>query len=340
MFLSLKFSHRMPSLGLRKEWHDNRNINIGLKSAPMNRPRIQSHNFRLWLNLGIVYFVWGSTYAGIAVAGRGFPPLSGMGIRFLIAAGLMATFLKLRGKHGLRISRTEFFAVSQLGILLLVGGIGAVSAAAQHIPSGYVSLLICGTPLYLAVYRTIAGDRPSLRSLFGVLVGIVGMFVLVLVGSPPGAGETADSVFFWSAVVVIGSISWSLGSFRAKHMKLPKDPLVLTMWQMFMGGLTLTILGFGSGEKLNLQNIEAESWIALVYIILFGSIIAYTSYIWLLENAPISLVATYSYVNPLVAVVIGVGFLGESLELNMVVGGAIVLAGVVITITAEKPKAP
>jgi drug/metabolite transporter (DMT)-like permease len=306
----------------------------------MSRTSVRPQNLRLWLNLGIVYVVWGSTYAGIAVTGRGFPPLSGMGIRFLIAAGLMAAFLKLRGKHVLRISKPEFFAVSQLGILLLVGGIGAVSAAEQHIPTGYVSLLICGTPLYLAVYRTIAGDRPTSRSLFGVLVGLVGMFVLVLMGSEPAKDVSADSVFFWSVVVVLGSISWSFGSFRAKYMTLPKDPLVLTMWQMLMGGLTLTILGFGSGEQLNLQNVEAESWIALVYIIIFGSIIGYTSYIWLLENAPISLVATYSYVNPLVAVLIGVGFLGESLGLNMIVGGAIVLAGVVLTITAEKPKAP
>jgi drug/metabolite transporter (DMT)-like permease len=301
---------------------------------------VRPQNLRLWLNLGIVYVVWGSTYAGIAVTGRGFPPLSGMGIRFLIAAGLMAGFLKLRGKHNLRISKTEFGAVSQLGILLLVGGIGAVSAAEQHIPSGYVSLLICGTPLYLAIYRTIAGDRPANRSLFGMLVGLVGMFVLVLMGSEPIKGASADSVFFWSVVVVLGSVSWSFGSFRAKYLPLPKDPLVLTMWQMFMGGLTLTILGFGSGERLDLQNIEMASWIALVYIILFGSIIGYTSYIWLLENAPISLVATYSYVNPLVAVVIGVALLGESLGLNMVIGGAIVLAGVVLTITAEKPKAP
>lgn len=312
---------------------------MGLKSLIVSETPKLSKNFRLWLNLGIVYVVWGSTYAGIAVAGQTFPPLGGMGLRFT-TAGLLVMALLVILRKSIRVSRVELWSVTQIGVMLLVGGIGTVSVAEQYIPTSYVSLLICVTPLYMAVLRTLKGDRPSRLSLLGVVIGLVGMVILVLLGNEPVATEPDANVLFWSLAILLASFTWALGSFRSKTMTLPEDPLVLTAWEMLMGGLVLMLLSIATGERFDFANVSNESWGAMIYLILIGSIVGYTSYIWLLEHAPISLVATYSYVNPIVAVALGVIWIGEPIGLNIVVGGAVVLVGVILSVSAEKPKAP
>lgn len=314
-------------------------ISMGLKSANVSPITHSSHNFKLWLNLATVYVLWGSTYAAISASGATLPPLGGMGARFVIAGLLMGAFALIRGRS-LRVSRAELSAATQMGVMLLVAGIGAVSVAEQFIPSGYVSLLICGTPLYIAVFRTLNGDRPTRLSLAGVAVGLVGMFILVLMGNEPTENGDVDSVLFWSLVVMAGSLSWAYGSFRARRLTLPKDPLVLNTWEMFMGGAVLLLLSLISGERFDFDSVSAESWFGFIYLIIFGSLIGFSAFTWLISNAPISLVATYSFVNPVVAVGIGVLLLGESFGPNILFGGSVVLAGVALAVIAEKPAKP
>jgi drug/metabolite transporter (DMT)-like permease len=290
----------------------------------------------IWTNLGVVYVVWGSTYAAIALVVETMPPLMSAGLRFLTAGALLATFLLFR-KTSLAITRQQFLSTSLIAILLLAIGNGAVMYGEQTISSGVASLLICGTPLWMAVFRTITGDHLGKISLVGIAVGFIGMMVLVLPGSEAIEGADPAAVTAATIIVLIGSFTWSIGSFVSKKLTLPSNPFVYTTWQMLIGGVVLLIGGAVVGEKFDLANFELHSWLGWFYLVTVGSLLAYSSYVWLLGNAPISLVATYAYVNPVVAVVLGVLFLRETFTSNMLIGGIIVVLGVVLTISGERP---
>jgi drug/metabolite transporter (DMT)-like permease len=289
----------------------------------------------LWFNMVVIYIVWGSTYAAIAITGETIPPLTAMAIRFLTAAACLAIILKLLGKK-LSVTPKELVGSGFIGIMLLGMGIGGVALGERVVPTGVTSLLICGTPLWMAIFRTLAGDRPRPLALLGVFVGLLGMAYLVLPGNEPVAGADPDAVLPWSIVILVGSLCWSAGSFLASRITVPKDLFVLSMWEMVIGGLFLGIVGFAIGERYDASVMSTESFWGLIYLITVGSLFAYSSYVWLLGNAPISLVATYAYVNPLVAVAIGILLLDESLTANMFIGGAIVVVGVILTISAER----
>lgn len=296
-------------------------------------------HLKLWVNLGLVYVIWGSTYAGIAIVGQTVDPLLGVGSRFVAAGALLALFLKVRG-ISLRVTRAEFLATALVGFLLLSLGVGLLSMGELVVPTGVASLLICGTALWMALFRTVSGDRPGARTLVGVFIGLAGMVVLVVPGNSAVTGADASMVLPWTLAILVGSLGWSFGSFISRSLPLPKNLLVMSVWEMLIGGSILLIAGFALGERFRLQEISAASWWAWVYLVLAGSLVGYLAYIWLLGNAPISLVATYSYVNPVVAVALGVLLLNEDVTANMWIGGGIVLAGVILTITAETPTKP
>lgn len=288
----------------------------------------------LWLALGIVYVAWGSTYLGIRIVVEDMPPLLSAAARFLTAAVLMGTFIAVRsGPRALRVSPREARGAAIVGVLLLAGGNGGVVLGERTVPSGLAALLVAMVPLWLIVLRSAAGERPRLLTWTGVLVGFVGLGLLVLPGGAAG-GRTTGIV-----LVVGASLCWSIGSFLSPRMPMPANPFVATVWEMLAAAVALALLAAARGERPgDFAAAATSSWIALGYLVVFGSLVAYTAYVWLLQNAPLSLVSTYAYVNPVVAVVLGAVILAEPITGTILTGGAIVVVGVALVVRAERPR--
>jgi drug/metabolite transporter (DMT)-like permease len=279
-----------------------------------------------------VYLVWGSTYLAIKYTVSGLPPFLSMGVRFLLAGALlMGGVLASRGRTAFRISRTQAATAAVCGLFLLVGGNGVVAVAEQDVDSGLAALLIAGTPLWVVLLRAVLRDRPSLATVAGLLLGMTGVAVLLLPGIS-GAAALGPLL-----LVCLSSVLWSCGTVLATRRPVPADPFVTTVVQMAAGGTGLVVLGSLGGEwrRLDLAGAHASSWIAFVYLVLVGSLAGYSAYVWLLARAPLSLATTYAYVNPAVAVALGALFRAEPLNVNVLVGGAIIIVAVAWVITFE-----
>jgi drug/metabolite transporter (DMT)-like permease len=290
----------------------------------------------IWSALAVVYVVWGSTYLAIRIVVEAeIPPMLGMAARFLVAALLLAGFLALRSGVGrLRVSRRELLGAGVVGLLLLAFGNGAVAIAEQTVPSGLAALLIAAVPLWLMLLRVGGGERPRPLTWLGVLIGFGGAALLALSG-----GNTSAKP--WSvAILVLGTISWAVGSRFSPRLGLPKDPLVATLYEMAIGGTAMVLIGVLRGEpgRLHLGAIDTKGWIALAYLVAFGSLLAYSAYSYLLANAPISLIGTYAYVNPVVAVFLGWLILDEHVTTEILLGGAVVVLGVALVVSAERRR--
>jgi drug/metabolite transporter (DMT)-like permease len=282
--------------------------------------------------LATVYVVWGSTYLAIKYAVSGIPPFLAMGTRFLLAGVVLATaVLVLRGRAAFRISRFQALTAGACGLLLLVGGNGLVAVAEQDVDSGLAALLIAGTPLWVVLLRAALRDRPSLATVAGLLLGLGGVAILLLPGLS-GSGELGPLL-----LVCLSSLLWSCGTVLSTRRPMPADPFVTTVVEMAVGGTAMVTLGSLGGEwgRLQFRAVPASSWIAFGYLVVVGSAVAYSAYVWLLASAPLSLTTTYAYVNPAVAVTLGALFLDEPLTPNVVVGGAVIIAAVALVITAE-----
>ena len=291
----------------------------------------------MWFALITVYLVWGSTYLAIRVVVESAPPLLAMGTRFLFAGAILAAILALRhGPGRLRVTRRQLGAAGLVGALLLLGGNGAVALAERTVPSGLTALLIAATPFFLVCLRTGTGDPPRGWSIAGTLIGFVGIAVL----ARPG-GHTGDIETWGLLLLIFASFSWAIGSFLSPRLPLPASPFVATMWEMSLGGLALLMMGAARGELrgFSVAQVEGVAWAWLAYLVLVGSLAAFTAYIWLLHNAPISLTATYAYVNPVVAVILGALVLAEPVTLSIVLGGLVVVVGVALVVSAEVPRA-
>ncbi len=290
--------------------------------------------------LTVVYIVWGSTYLGIRVVVRQAPPFLGMGSRFFTAGLLLAALITARSGIGrLRVTRRELLGCATVGLLLPVLGNGMVSVGEDHgAPSGVTALLIASAPLTIAILRFASGDRPRTMSIVGLLLGFVGLAYLVLVGRHTG-GE--DRVPIGAALIVLfASTCWAFGSWVQPRLTLPKDAFVMTVHEMWIGGAIMLVVGAISGERFDLGSYSANTWLAWGYLVVFGSMVAFSSYVWLLGNAPISLVATYAYVNPVVAVILGALILDEPITNAVLVGGVVIVAAVAIVITSERVRRP
>jgi drug/metabolite transporter (DMT)-like permease len=273
----------------------------------------------VWANLAAVYLIWGSTYLAIRVLVRTVPPLYGAGSRFIVAGLLMLAFLGPR--RALRIGRRELLSCALVGTLLAAGGNGLVTVAEQDVPSGLAAVLIASVPLWIVVYRAAARDRVPRATLLGVLAGFAGVALLLLPGNRP------SGVPLVPALVIVGAAaSWGFGSFISQALPLPRDGLVTTGWQMLFGGIVLTLGGAIAGEHVGTPSGES-AW-AWAYLVVIGSLVAFTSYTWLLRNAPIAQVSTYAYVNPVVAVILGAVILGEGVGLVTVLGTGVIVASV------------
>jgi drug/metabolite transporter (DMT)-like permease len=282
--------------------------------------------------LGTVYLVWGSTYLAIKYTVTSLPPFLAMGTRFLLAGVvLLVAVLALRGRAVFRMTRVQVTTAAVCGLFLLVGGNGLVAVAEQDVDSGVAALLIAGTPLWVVLLRALLRDRPSAATMGGLLIGLAGVVVLLLPGIS-GTGALGPLL-----LVCLSSILWASGTVLSTRRPMPADPFATTVVEMAAGGATMVLLGSLGGEwgRLDVAAATPASWFAFAYLVLIGSVVAYSAYVWLLARAPLSLVTTYAYVNPAVAVALGALFLGEPLTVSVLVGGAVIIAAVAVVITSE-----
>ena len=286
---------------------------------------------RVWAALGVVYVVWGSTYLAIRYAVETIPPLFSAGLRFT-AAGLimLVAVLALRGSASLRMSGSQLLTASVSGVLLVLGGNGLVSVAEQKLDSGLAALLIACVPLWIVAMRAGLGDRPGPATAGGVLLGFAGVALIFLPG-----GSRGDLGYV--ALCLLAAFSWAAGSLLVTRRPVPADPLVLTTVEMLAGGLVLLVIAPARGELsgFTFGAVSGASWLGLAYLVVFGSLVAFTAYVWLLGHAPVSVVSTYAYVNPAVAVLLGALLAGERLTGAALAGGLVVLAAVAVVVTAE-----
>jgi drug/metabolite transporter (DMT)-like permease len=283
-----------------------------------------------------VYVVWGSTYLAIRVMVETMPPLLAAGVRFTLAGAIFLAVLRLRGGAGrVRITAAQAAGAGLAGTLLLFGGNGLVTLAEEDVPSGLAALVIGAVPLWVVLMRLIERERVPRGTLAGVAVGFAGLAVLVLPGDRPG-----DAPLGGMLMLVLASISWAAGSFHSRRMDLPADTLVSTAFQMLLGGAAMIVVGLAAGEgaEVDLGAFSTRSALAFLYLVLAGSLLAFTAYTWLLRNAPISTVATYAYVNPVIAVVLGAVILSEEVTLTVVLGAAAIVASVAAVVRRESSE--
>ncbi len=235
------------------------------------------------------------------------------------------------------MSRRELASAVLVALLLLSGGNGLVSFAERHVPAGLTALVVASVPLWLLLLRWLSRDRPSRATLAGLAVGFAGVALLVFRGGHE-QGVSAPHLL----LVVGASLSWALGSWASSRLPMPADAAAGTAIEMLVGGAVLAVLGPLVGERWGTVTGHASlgSLLAIVYLALFGSILAFTAYVWLLQHAPISRVSTYAYVNPVVAVVLGAVLLGERITATTIVGGAVIVAAVAVVIRAERRVEP
>jgi drug/metabolite transporter (DMT)-like permease len=287
----------------------------------------------VWANLGIVYLVWGSTYLAIRVVVETMPPLLSSGARFFFAGLIVWAALALRrGLDAARFSRRELAAGLLMGAALVAGGNGLVMVAEQTVASAHAALIIGSVPLWVIVLRALARDPIARATLLGVGLGFVGVAILVVPGGREGAAQAVGLL-----LLVAASASWAIGSFFSRRLELPSDPFLSTALQMMAGGVVVFLAGLLLGESraLDLARFSTESLIGFVYLLVFGSLVAFTAYTWLLQNAPISLVSTYAYVNPVVAVILGWAILNEEITPTMLLGAALIIASVAFVVWRE-----
>lgn len=288
--------------------------------------------WQLWSALWVVYIVWGSTYLAIRVMVETMPPLLGAGARYGFAGAAMVAVLAWRRGGGVvRVSPRQALSALAVGTLL-VGANAVITVAEQEVPSSMAALLIASVPLWVIVLRRATGERVRAASLGAVLAGFAGVAILLLPGEQTGGASVLGLL-----ACVLGAIMWAGGTVASPRVDLPKDPLVSTGWQMLLGGLVCALTGALTGEigDFELGAFSTRSLVAFAYLVVFGSCLAFTAYVWLLQNAPLSKVATYAYVNPVVAIVLGSLVLDEAVTPITLAGAAVIVASVAAVVRIE-----
>jgi drug/metabolite transporter (DMT)-like permease/GNAT superfamily N-acetyltransferase len=287
----------------------------------------------VWLALGTIYLIWGSTYLAIRVMVETVPPLLGAGFRFLIAGVVFYAFLAIRrGAASVRFSGRELVAAGAAGTLLCFGGNGLVTVAEQKVPSGIAATLIASVPLWIILFRRLSRDSINRVALLGVLIGFAGVGVLMLPGERP-AGLSMGPML----VVVAAAASWAIGSYYPRRWPLPRDTMLSTSLQMIVSGALMVAVGGVAGEfgAVDVGGFSTKSIAGFIWLVTAGSLVAYTAYTWLLKNAPISKVSTYAYVNPVVAIFLGWILLNETITGTIIVGATLIVASVALVVSRE-----
>jgi drug/metabolite transporter (DMT)-like permease len=269
---------------------------------------------------------------------RTIPPLLGSGARFLLAGAVLYPFLLARrGLAGVRVPASQAGASALVGCLFLAGGTGLVTVAERDVPSGLAAVLVAAMPLLVVLLRRLAGEPVARATTVGVLAGFAGVAVLLLPGnSAPEAG--------WSGLflILVADVSMAVASFAASRLPVPGDTLVATALELLAAGVVLCVAGLLTGEAsdLALGRVSGASLAAFAYLVVAGSLVAYTAYVWLLANAPVSQATTHTHVNPVVAVLLGWLVLHEPVTLATLAGAALVIGSVATVVGHESPAEP
>jgi drug/metabolite transporter (DMT)-like permease len=294
---------------------------------------------RIWGSLLIIYLVWGSTYLAIRFAVERMPPFLMAATRFLVAGTILFVWRLAAGER--LPARQEFRSAAVVGLFLLLGGNGCVVWAEQRVPSGITALLIGSTPLWFVVIDALrpGGVRPSWRTIAGLAVGFSG--IVLLIGPDQFSSSAPHMDLLGAGVLLMAALLWATGSVYARDARLPKSPLMTSALEMLVGGSALLLTGSLTGEwgRLQLSAISSRSLLGLVYLIIFGSLLAFAVYAWLLKNAPTPLVATYAYVNPLVAIFLGNLLAQEALTLRIILAALIIVSAVALINTSRPTPA-
>jgi drug/metabolite transporter (DMT)-like permease len=301
-----------------------------------------STKLKIWIALLTIYIVWGSTYLAIRFAVETIPPFFMAGTRFLLAGSILYIWRRSAGDPA--PTRGQWLRASGVGLLLLLGGNGLVSLAEQNVASGIAALIIGSVPLWMTTIEALrpGGIRPNILGILGLLVGFGGIALLVapsLLNGNPAASHPLGIV-----TLLFAAFFWSLGSIYSRQARLPDSSLLSTSMEMLAGAAGLYLVGTLAGEWRLLvpANVSARSGLSLLYLVLFGSMVGFTAYAWLLRSAPVSLVATYAYVNPVVAIVLGSLLAQETLTVHVLIS-ALIIIGSVVLINASprlKPQPP
>jgi drug/metabolite transporter (DMT)-like permease len=291
---------------------------------------------RILLAFAAIYLVWGSTYLAIRWAIETMPPLLMGGARFIVAGSLLFAWARSRGAPA--PTRVQWRASAIAGGLMLAGGTGAVMFAQQWVPSGLAALLIASMPLWLVLLDWAGGGRvrPTVRTLVGLGLGIGG--VVLLLGAP-GVGGGGPMELFGALLILGGSVSWACGSLYSRYAPTPPRPRLWVAMQMLAGGAILTVAALLHGDlaTVDVGAISVRSWLALAYLVVFGALVAYSAYVWLISVVPPARAGTYAFVNPVVALVLGAVLANEPITPRAIVAAGVILGGVVI-ITLERGR--
>lgn len=285
---------------------------------------------KVWIALLALYIVWGSTYLGIRFAVETIPPFLHAWARFLVSGLILVAWRRMAGDPWPTLRQWRDAGI--VGLFLLVGGNGLVSVAELTVPSGIAALVVGSTPLWLTTFEALrpGGAKPNIWIILGILVGFVGIYLLV---GPTDINNLQMAVEPVGVILLLmATFLWASGSIFSKSADLPGSSLMNTGIQMLVGSAGLLVASLATGEWIgfSLGQVSERSWWGLVYLIVFGSLVGFTSYIWLLKNAPISLVATYAYVNPIVAVILGSLLASEEITSRLGVAAVIIIGSVVL----------
>jgi drug/metabolite transporter (DMT)-like permease len=285
--------------------------------------------------LGIVYLAWGATYPAIRVMVETVPPLIGTGARFLVAGILLYGFIWARGgTTRVRVTRRELAGTGVIGTIIL-GDIGLLALAEQEVPAGLAALIIGSVPLWIVVLRLAHGESVPRGTLAAVALGFGGVAMLVL----PGGGG-GGSPLGWLLVLVLAGLIEAVGQYYSKRAPQPSDALLATALQLMAAAIVLLVAGVAAGElgRMHVDRFSLDSLVAFAYLVGPGSLVAYSAFVWLLSNVPVSTVSTYAYVNPVVAVVLGWAVLSEEVTTSILVGAVVILASVAFTMHTEEAR--
>lgn len=288
------------------------------------------------LALLTVYVAWGATYPAIRVLGETMPPLIGMGARFLLAELLLFAALAVRDRRRLAADRGQQLRAAAVGVWIL-GDIGLIAWAEQHVEAGLASLVIASVPLWVILLRSATGPRPVRKEWLAVAVGFGGLVVLLR----PGSGTVAVG---WVLLLVLAAAIEASGQVTSQQVGQPPDPFTATAWQLTGAGVALLAAGAAIGEidSLHPAGFTTGTAVAFVFLVVPGSLFAYAAFVWLLARRPVQLVATYAYVNPVVAVLLGWALLGEHVDAVTILGAGLVLVSVAIAVrpNRQSPRRP
>ena len=293
---------------------------------------------KIWLALIALYIVWGSTYLAIRFTIETIPPFMSAALRFLVSGAILFIWRRMAGDP--MPTKPQWISTAIVGLALLLGGNGLVSWAEQRVPSGIAALLVSTIPLWLVIFEAMrpGGIKPTWRAIVGLLIGFGGVFLLIGPAEFSGKATTQFDTL-GTIVLLFAAFIWAFGSIYTKHADMPKSSLMGTGAEMLTGAVALFIVSAGSGEfnGFHFADVSMRSWLGLAFLIFIGSLVGFVSYGWLLQNAPISLVSTYPYVNPVVAVLLGSWFASESLTPRILLAAVIIIGSVVFINSERRP---